>query len=199
VLEQAHHVVPVGMQEVRQQTVRVAADLAAHPLDQDGVVDITRARRSRVGAPADQAAHSLTVGIRTAVRDGEAATGEGNGIDVLLCRSRKVLYNDHVLGTPPRGRTAKSRDTAGVSSFLAWMDAPNKQRATSWQRAIIPVSALPVKLGCGFPLPLFCRSCNLTAQTEAMIGTDGLPILFGQDWPYFDQRKWPITVWTFTS
>jgi hypothetical protein len=33
----------------------------------------------------------------------------------------------------------------------------------------------------------------MTSQTEAMIGADGLSILFGQDWPYFDQRKWPIT------
>jgi len=82
---------------------------------------------------------------------------------------------------------AKSRDTVGVSSFLAWMCAINKQRA------IIPVSAPPVKLGCGFSLPLFRRSFNVTAQIEAMIGADGLPILFGQDWPYFDQRKWPIT------
>ena len=77
-----------------------------------------------------------------------------------------------------------------VSSFLAWMDASNKQRATCWQRAIIPVSVPPVKpgLGCG-SLPcylLFYRSFNVTAHPETITGSEGRSILFGRDWPYFD-------------
>jgi hypothetical protein len=37
------------------------------------------------------------------------------------------------------------------------------------------------------------RSFNVTAHPETITGSKGHPILFGRDWPYFDQRKWPIT------
>jgi hypothetical protein len=44
------------------------------------------------------------------------------------------------------------------------MGASNKQRATSWRRAIIPVSVYPVKLGCGYgfllPLILSLIQCD---------------------------------------
>ena len=141
VLEQANHIMAVGMQEVGQQAVRVAAGLAPNPLDQDAVVDVAGAGRALVGAPADQAAAGLAVGIRTGVWDGEAATGEGNGFGVLLHRTGKVLYNDHELGTPPLVVGLPNLETRReVSSFLAWMGASSKQRATCWQRAIIPVS-----------------------------------------------------------
>ena len=77
------------------------------------------------------------------------------------------------------------------------MGALNKRRATCWRRAIIPVSTSPVKLGCDydFLLPLFCRSFNVAARPEATTGSEDRPILFGRDWPDFDQRKWPITLY----
>ena len=100
-LEQANHIVPVGMQKVGQQAVRAAAGLAPHPLHQDAVFDIAGAGRALVGAPADQATADLALRIRAGVWDGEAAAGEGDGFGVLLHRTGKVLYNDHELGTPP--------------------------------------------------------------------------------------------------
>jgi hypothetical protein len=39
-----------------------------------------------------------------------------------------------------------------------------------------------------------CRSFNVTDHPEATTESEGRPILFGRDWPYFNQRKWPITV-----
>ena len=195
-LEQANHVMAVGMQEVRQQAVRVAADLAPNPLHQDAVVDVASAGRALVGAPADQATAGLAIGMRTDVRDGEAATGEGDGFGVLLYRTGEVLYNDHALGTPPFVVGLPNLETRrGVSSFLAWMGAASKRRVTCWRRAIIPGSAPLVKLGCGYDslLPLSCRSSSMTAHPEVMTGPGRLAILFGRDWPYFNQRKWPIT------
>ena len=54
-LQQADHVVAVGMQKVGQQAVCTATDLAANALDANAVVDFRRARPPLVGAPADQA------------------------------------------------------------------------------------------------------------------------------------------------
>jgi hypothetical protein len=67
--------------------------------------------------------------------------------------------------------------------------------ASHRQRASGPGSAPPVMLGCGydFLLPLSCRSSSMTVHPEVMTGSGRLAILFGRDWPYFDQRKWPIT------
>jgi hypothetical protein len=202
VLQQTDHIMPIGVQKVGQQAVRVAADLAPHSLDQDAVVDVAGAGRALVLAPANQATAGLTVGMRTGVRDGEAATWEGDGFGVLLYRTGEVLYNDHVFGTPPLVVGLSNLETRrGVLSFLTRMDAASKRRTTCWRRAIIPVSAPPVKLGCGydFLLSLSCRSSNMAVHPGTVTGSGDPTILSGRDWPYFDQRKWPITTpfpWT---
>jgi hypothetical protein len=184
VLEHANHIMAVGMQKVGQQAVGVTAGLAPNPLDRDVVVDVSGARRALVGPPTDQATADLTVGMRTGVWNGEAATRAGDGRDVLLHRTGKVLDNDDELGTPPLVVGLANLETREeVSSSLAWMDAANKQRATCWQRAIIPVSVPPVKpdRGYGSLLPLSCRSFNMTAYPEAITGSEGRPIPFGRD------------------
>jgi hypothetical protein len=196
-LEQTNRIVAMGMQKVGQQAVGASADFAPHPLDQDAVVHNAGAGPALVGAPADQAAVGLTVEMRAGVRDSKVVTGEGDGFGVLLHRTGKVLYNDHELGTPPSSwfGPANLETRWEVSSFLAWIGAFNKRRATCWRRAIIPVSTSPVKLGCAYAplLPPSCRSLNVSAHPEAATGSEGRSILFGRDWPYFDQRKWPIT------
>jgi hypothetical protein len=150
VLEQVDYVMAMGMQEVGQQAVGATTGLAPNPLHQDAVVHDAGAGRARVGAPADQATTGLAVW--TGVWDGEAATRKRDGFGVLLHRTGKVLYNDHELGTPPSfvvglGNLETRRE---VSSFLAGMGTLNRQRATYWRRAIIPVSTSSVKLGCGY-------------------------------------------------
>jgi hypothetical protein len=195
VLEQADHVMAVGMQEVGQQAVGVAAGLAPNPLDRDAVVDVSGAGRALVGSPADQAAVGLAVG--TGVRCGEAVTGEGNGFGVLLHRTGKVLYNDHELGTPPSSWSdcQISRHDGRCRPFwLGWVlstnNAPPAGGAPLSSSLSLPSSPVVVTAPCYL---LSCRSFNVTAHPEPITSSEDLSVLFGRDWPHFDQRKWPIT------
>ncbi len=67
-VEQAEHVVPVGMQKIGQQAVRPAASLAAHPLNAHLVVASLGAGPAPVGAPADQPTVGSAVWMWTLLR-----------------------------------------------------------------------------------------------------------------------------------
>jgi hypothetical protein len=134
-----------------------------------------------VGAPADQAAGGLAVGMRAAVRDGEALTGEGNGFDVLLYRTGEVLYNDHDLGIPPLVVGLANLGTRrGVSSFLAQLFT-NRWCATCWRHTIIPAYA------CDASGALLGRSTSLAIHLCSLTASRGRTILFGRDLSDFDQ------------
>jgi hypothetical protein len=111
-----------------------------------------------------------------------------------------MLYNDHELGTPPSSwfGLPNLETRREVSSFLAGMDASSIRRTTGWRCAIIPVSAPSVKFGgrCGSLLSLYRPSSNMAVQPGTVTGFGDPAILFGRDRPYFNQRKWPITLCT---
>jgi len=95
-------------------------DLASNPLNHDEVGYVHCAGPPLVGAPADQTVGSLTFGMRTSLGDGKAMTRKGDCFSVLLYRIGEVLYNDHVVGTPPRVvKLASIEPQWEVSSFLA--------------------------------------------------------------------------------
>jgi hypothetical protein len=51
-------------------------------------------------------------------------------------------------------------------------------------------------LKCGRKFRVYPRGVSNAQQSKrlkAITGSEGRPILSGRDWPYFDQRKWPIT------
>ena len=132
VLQQRDHVMPIRVQKVRQQAMRATTDLAPNPLDQDVVGDVAGAGPSLVGAPTYQAIAGPAVGVRTGVRDGEAATGEGNGVSVLLYRTGEVLYNNHVLGTPP---------SSWSGSRISGHDGRCRP---FWSRCMLPANSVPL-------------------------------------------------------
>lgn len=135
-LQQADHVLPIGMQKVRQQAMSVMTDLASNPLNQDVVVDVVHAGPPFVGAPTDQTIGGLTFRVRTTLGDGKAMARKRDCFGVLLYRIGKVLYNDHVVGTPPLVvKLASIEPQWEVSSFLAQL------------RAIIPPRTCSVKPG----------------------------------------------------
>ena len=119
-LHQTNIIAPVGMDKVRQQTVRATTDFAPDPLYQDPVVDVACACPPRVGSPTDQTIDGLTFRMRTILGNGELAARKGRGFSVLLCRTREVLYNDHIFGTPLSVVGLPSVEPLWeVSSFLA--------------------------------------------------------------------------------
>ena len=102
------------MQKVRQQAMCMTTDLAADALDANAVVLSLCARPPLIRAPADQTTDRLTFRMRTSVGKDNGSARKGNGGDVLLDGARKVIYNDHALGTPPlRGQASQLGATVG--------------------------------------------------------------------------------------
>ena len=160
-LQQTDHVMPIGMQKVRQQAMRATTDLAPNPMDQDVVGDVVGAGPSLVGAPTDQAIAGPAVGVRTGVWDGEAATGERNGVSVLLYRTGEVLYNNHVLGTPP-------------SSWSGSQISGHDGRCRPfWSRCMLPANSVPLS-----PF-LFIPSSSVVVMTPFYLSLAVHPI-----WPF---------------
>ena len=134
-LHQTNVIAPVGVYKVRQQTVRATTDFAPNPLYQDPVVDVICARPASVGSPTDQTIAALTFRMGTFLGNRELTTRKSGGFGVLLCRTGKVLYNDHIFGTPPPVvRLASTEPLWEVSSFLTRL------------YAIIPTDVCSVKL-----------------------------------------------------
>ena len=119
VLQQRDDKVAVRMQKVGQQAVGPTTDLAAHALDRDAIVGFLGKGAAFVTAPADQRIHRPAVGMRTTVRNCKnAVTGTGD-LDVCLDGTSEMLYNDHVVGTPPPVvGPASFEPRREVSSFL---------------------------------------------------------------------------------
>ncbi|RLC76106.1 MAG: hypothetical protein DRJ03_29245 [Chloroflexi bacterium] len=169
-LQQTDHVMPIGVQKVRQQAMRATADIAAKPLDQDAarpkggrVGDVLRARPPFVGTPADQTAGGLTFRVRTGVWDGEAATGEGDCLGVLFYRTGEVLYNNHGLGTPP-------------SSWSGSQISGHDGRCRPfWLRCVLPANGAPLS-----PF-LFIPSSSVVVMTLCYLFSVAHPI-------------WPLTL-----
>jgi hypothetical protein len=96
-----------------------------------------------------------------------------------------VLYNDHVLGTPPLVVGPGSCETRReVSSFL-----PD----------FAPLSpSMPFPSSCatraGELAHALSRSTNVTANGLDPLLSSGLIVLFGQNLLHFDQTMWPITI-----
>jgi len=101
VLQPGSDELTVGMKKVGQQAVGSPADLAADALDGDSVAANPERCPTHVGAPPDQAAGRLAVGVWTVCGKRENATVGVNRLDVFFDETGEVLYNDHVLGTPP--------------------------------------------------------------------------------------------------
>ena len=135
-LQHADHVAPVGVQEVRQQAMRATTDLASNPLDFYEKIDVPCEGMPLVGTPADQTIGGLTLGVGTTLGDDKAMTRKGDCFGVVLDGIGEVLYNDHVVGTPPRVvKLVSIEPLREVSSFLAQL------------LAIIPSFACSVKPG----------------------------------------------------
>jgi hypothetical protein len=197
VLQQMNHKVPMGMQKVGQQAVGTPAGLATNPLDQDRIVGVTRASPSLVSPPTNQAAAGLTVGMRTAIGQGKVAAREGDGFDILLYRTGKVLYNDHVVGTPPPVVGCANLGTRReVSSFLLECVPPanGAPSAGSAPLCLFVLLLSSSSAGVRSALCLSHSSFNLAIYLSPPIVFGEPVVLFGRDWACFDQRKWPITI-----
>jgi hypothetical protein len=145
-LQEAEHVVPVRVQEVREQAVRATAGLAAHALDGDGDVSVPQAGPAGVEAPADQAAGGPAGWMETALGERKDTLLGLHSKGVIFDGTGEVLYNDHTLRTPLCvGELASNAPRREVSSFLSRFPA------------IIPVAADSVKLEGprGIPIPQF--------------------------------------------
>lgn len=119
-LHQTDIIAPVGMDQVRQQTVRATTDFAPDPLYRNLVVDVVCTCPPTVGAPTDQTIGSLAFGMGTLPGNRKLATRKVGGLGVLLYRTGEVLYNDHIFGTPPPVVLLPSVEPLReVSSFLA--------------------------------------------------------------------------------
>lgn len=118
-LQQVSSIESMGVHKVRQQTVCAATDLAPHALNPDAVVAVGCAGPPLVGAPTNQRIGCSAFRVWAAVWQGKAATWKGDCFGVLLDGIGKVLYNDHVVGTPPLVvKLASSKSRREVSSFL---------------------------------------------------------------------------------
>ena len=118
-LQQVSSIESMGVHKVRQQTVCAATDLAPHALNPDAVVAVGCAGPPLVGAPTNQRIGCSAFRVWAAVWQGKAATWKGDCFGVLLDGIGKVLYNDHVVGTPPLVvKLASSKARREVSSFL---------------------------------------------------------------------------------
>ena len=134
-LQEAEHVVPVGMQEVREQAVGATAGLAAHPLDGDAVASVPEAGPAGVEAPADQATGGPAGWMGTALGARKDAPVGLHSMGVIFDGTGEVLYNDHTVRTPLCvGQLASNAPRREVSSFLARFPA------------IIPIAGRCVKL-----------------------------------------------------
>ena len=137
ILQQADHVAPVGVQEVRQQAMRATTDLASNPLNSDEEIDVPCEGMPLVGTPADQTIGGLTLGVGTTLGDGKAMTRKGDCFGGVLDGIGEVLYNDHVVGTPPRVvKLGSLEPLREVSSFLAQLLAiipPFRLFRQAWQ------------------------------------------------------------------
>jgi len=127
--------------------VGTAADLASDPLDPDVVVIVRRAGPAPVSAPTDQRANGLALRMRTAVREGEIATGKGLCFSVLLDGIGEVLYNDHACRTPPLVVKPTSLEPQReVSFFLSWLApllSPHKPVSSSPMALVVPLLSFP--------------------------------------------------------
>jgi hypothetical protein len=193
----------IGVEEIRQQTVRATTGLTPHPLDADVVDEVARACQPRIGSPADLAVPGLAVG--TANRNLKAATGEGDSFSVLPHRTGKMVYNDHSLGTPACAGHAdrppsswsgseNSRPGGRCRPFWFGLMLPTKTAPPAGGALLSPVSLLlsrstVVELS----FPPSRHAFNVAASSSPMTDARGVPILFGRDCPFFVQILWPIT------
>jgi hypothetical protein len=167
-----------------QQAVGPTTDFAAHPLDTDSVVDCPGECPALVGAPADQRANGLAIGMGTAIRQGERTALRQECFDVFFDGTEKRLYNDHQLGTPPLVVELPSTEPRGeVSSFLLRV------------LAIILASVNSVKpdRSLGPRWSLLERSINVTSCLVLPKCPSDLIIYSGPKRPYSDHLLWPLT------
>ena len=101
-VQQLKHVMTVGMQKVRQQTVGATTQPTADPLNAQAVSFRSGAGPAVVSAPADQAVSGLTVRVRTSFGQFEGTSWAGLGLGVLFDGKRKMDYDDHAMETPSR-------------------------------------------------------------------------------------------------
>jgi hypothetical protein len=118
------------------------------------------------------------------LRQGKNATTGAGDVDVGFDGTGKVLYNDHVLGTPPL--------VVGPSSF------ETRREASSFLPGSAPLSpSMFFPSGCATCASelahALSRSTNVTADGLELWPSPGLIVLFGQDLLHFDQLMWPIT------
>lgn len=112
-LQESDDKAAMGMKKVRQQGVGATAHLAADALDNQPVVDFGD-RHACVGAPTNQGAGGLAVGMRALLGEREYGLCALTCSNVFFDGAGKTLYNDHGLGTPPsRGPAAKHRQHDG--------------------------------------------------------------------------------------
>jgi hypothetical protein len=147
VLQPGNDEMAVRVKKVGQQAVGSAANLAVNALDRDSVAANPERRPTPVGAPPDQVAGRLAIRLRTARGEREDADVGVNRIDVSFDETGEVLYNDHVLGTPPL--------VVGPASC-----EPQREVSLCLPRlvAIILADASSIKPG-----GLSCRRCGLSS------------------------------------
>ena len=123
-LHQINRVASVGLHKVRQQTVCATTSFTPDSLYRDAVVDVAYVHSPIVGSPTDQTIGLLAFRMGTFLGYGELATRKSKGFGVILCRTREVLYNNHIFGTPPPVVKLPSIEPLGeVSSFLTRLHA----------------------------------------------------------------------------
>jgi len=173
VLQEAQDVMPVGMQKVRQQAVSPTANPAAHPLHGETVASVHQAGPAGVGAPADQRAVGLAVGMRATLGKRKDTAVGMDGLGVFFDGTGEMLYNDHTMRTPlcvgGLGSVAPRRE---VSSFLVRLPA------------IIPIDAPSVNL-CG-SRGVACQPFLPTNQFGHKLASRSTPI-------QLDHSTWPHT------
>ena len=150
------------------------------------LVTVRRAGPAPVGAPTDQRAIGLALSVGTAVRDREVTARESLCFGVLLDGIGEVLYNDHACRTPPLVvKPTSSKPQREVLFFLLVGPLLSMQ---------VPVPSSPAALV--ILLLSFLYYPNNVAASPLLPSFNRDPIvLSGQDWLYFGQRIWPVTVY----
>jgi hypothetical protein len=100
-LQQRKHVMTVGVQKVRQQTMGAPTQPAADPLNAQAVSFRFGAGPAVVSAPADQTVRRLTVRVGTALGQFEGTTWTGSRLGVLFDGKGKMDYDDHACMETP--------------------------------------------------------------------------------------------------